>query len=175
MNARHILSRVSTFALAAALCAAGASAQTPEPPNAPLPSALASAHKLFLGNAGDQDNADCLRAYNVFYSGLQKLGRFELVSDPSQADLVLELHYEFSFGAGVNGGSNTPRQFRVLLIQPHQHIVLWSLTERSNYAVMQKNRDRNLDQTVAALVNDFDVITSNATAPKNHSVAHSSF
>src|ERR1700760_3510085 len=85
-------------------------AQAPEPPAAPLPSALANAHKVFIGNAGDQENADCLRTYNVFYAGVQNLHRFELVGDPNQADLVLELHYEFSLGAGVNGSTNTPRQ-----------------------------------------------------------------
>src|ERR1035441_8184626 len=32
------------------------------PPSAPLPAAIANAQKLFLGNAGDTDNQDCLRA-----------------------------------------------------------------------------------------------------------------
>jgi hypothetical protein len=171
---RNALSKTTSFCTLALLGAASCAAQTP--PSSPLPAALATAHKLFLGNAGDQENADCLRAYNDFYAGLVGLKRFDLVTDPNQADLVLELHYEFSLGAGVNGPSsaNTPRQFRVLMIEPQHHIILWSLTERSNYALLQKNRDHNLDDTVAALINDFDVLTS-TTPPKNHSVAHSPF
>ncbi len=146
-------------------------AQTPEPPAAPLPTALTTARKVFLGNAGDQENADCLRTYNVFYAGVQNLHRFDLVGDPKDADLVLELHYEFGLGAGVNGGTNTPRQFRVIVEDPKTRIILWSLTERSNYAVFQKNRDKNLDETINVLVKDFDTLTS-ATPPRNHSVAH---
>ncbi len=83
-------------------------AQTPQPPTAPLPTQLTTAHKIFIGNAGDQENADCLRAYNVFYAGIQGLKNFELVLDPKDADLVLELHYEIGFGASVNSGQPTP-------------------------------------------------------------------
>lgn len=173
MNLMKTTSWMSALLLATTVSLAHAQDASPAPPSAPLPSALATAHKLFLGNAGDQENADCLRSYDVLYAGLQNLRRFELVTDPAQADLVLEMHYEFSFGAGINEGNNTPRQFRLVLIDPHTHIVLWSLTERSNYAIFQKNRDKNLDQTVGTLVNDFDVLMQpTPTPPNNHSVAH---
>lgn len=139
------------------------------PPPAPLPAALSGAHKLFLGNAGDQENADCLRAYNGFYAALTKTGRYELVPDPAGANLVLEIHYEFSFGAGVNNsGANTPRQFRVLILDPKSRFVLWSLTERTNYAVLQKNRNKNLDEMVLKLADDLDALLS-SRPPDNHS------
>ena len=140
-------------------------------PAAPLPSALTTAHRLFLGNAGDQDNADCLRAYNDLYAALAGFGRYELVSDPAAADLVLELHYEFSLAAGVNGGSNTPRQFRVLLLEPKSHVVLWTLVERTNYAAREKNRNKNLDEVVATLATDLDQLLS-AKPPANKSAIH---
>ena len=148
-------------------------AQTPQPPTAPLPTQLTTAHKIFIGNAGDQENADCLRAYNVFYAGIQGLKNFELVLDPKDADIVLELHYEIGFGAAVNSGQPTPRQFRVVLEDPKTRIILWSLTERTNYAVFQKNRDKNLDETMGALINDFSLLTSpQPVAPNNRSVIH---
>lgn len=149
--------------------AAGVRAQTNDPPAAPLPTALTSAHKLFLGNAGDQENADCLRAYNDFYADVTALSRFQFVSDPAASDLVLELHYEIALGQalGSNHG-NEVRQFRLVLIDPHVHTVLWSLTERTNYAVRQKNRNSNLDETVSKLVADFDSLTS-AQPPNNKS------
>ncbi len=147
-----------------------AHAQAQDPPAAPLPAAVTTAHKLFLGNAGDQENADCLRAYNNFYAGLQKLSRFELVSDANQGDLVLELHYEIDLGQAIasNDSHHTVRQFRVVLLDPHAHVTLWSLTERTNYAVLQKNRNSNLDETVAKLTSDFDALTS-AQPPNNNS------
>jgi hypothetical protein len=139
---------------------------------APLPSALATAHKLFLGNAGDQDNADCLRAYNDLYAALNGFGRYELVGDPSASDLVLELHYEFSFAAGVNGSSsNTPRQFRLILLDPKTHVVLWTLIERTNFAALERNRNKNLDEVVGVLATDFDQLLS-AKPPANKSSIH---
>ena len=118
-----------TFLLALPLCALVMQAQTPEPPAAPLPTAIASARKLFLGNAGDQENADCLRAYNGFYQGLGSLGRFQLVSQPDAADLVLELHYEIDLGQSIasNDSRRSVRQFRVVLLDPHTRVTLWSL------------------------------------------------
>jgi hypothetical protein len=146
-----------------------ASAQTPAPPTAPMPSALAHATKLFIGNAGDQENADCLRAYNSFYAGVTNLGRFTLVLDPAEADLVLELHYEIGLGKSVGSGDGI-RQFRVVIEDPRSRIILWSLTERTNYAVFQKNRNKNLDETVAALVTDFNLLASpQPIAPNNKS------
>jgi hypothetical protein len=177
MKSLHVM----TLGVAMSLAISGV-AQTPEastaPPTAPLPSALAKATKLFIGNAGDQENADCLRAYNSFYDGISKLGRFTLVLDPSEADLVLELHYEIALGQSVvsEHNANASRQFRVVIEAPHSRIVLWSLTERTNYAVRQANRDKNLDQTVATLVSDFNLLAApQPFAPNNKSrVKHDS-
>ncbi len=142
------------------------------PQSAPLPSGLGAAHKLFLGNAGDQDNADCLRAYNDLYGAVSALGRYQMVGDPSASDLVLELHYEFSLGAGVNGGSaNTPRQFRLLLLDPKTHVLLWTLVERTNYAALERNRNKNLDEVVGVLATDLDQLLS-AKPPANKSSIH---
>jgi hypothetical protein len=114
---------------------------------------------------------DCLRAYNGFYAALKGLGHYQLVSDPSNSDLVLELHYEFSLAAGVNGGSNTPRQFRVILLDPKTHFVLWTLVERTNYAALERNRNKNLDEVVDVLATDLDYLLS-AKPPANKSSIH---
>ncbi len=171
-------SRILSTALALCLAArAQTPAQAPESPTAPLPTAITSATKVFLGNAGDQENADCLRAYNDFYAGLTQLGRYQLVLDPHDADLILELHYEIDLGQSVasNDSRKSVRQFRVVLIDPRANVVLWSLTERTNYAVFQKNRNKNLDETVATLVSDFASLTS-AQPPNNKSrVPHGGF
>jgi hypothetical protein len=161
-----------TFVLAAA---SSLGAQTPAsapiaPQSPPLPAALGSATKVFLGNAGDQENADCLRVYNDFYSGISKLKRFQQVLDPNQADLILELHYEIDLGQAVasHDTNHSVRQFRVVLIDPRSHAVLWTLVERTNYALFQSNRNKNLDETVAALVNDFDLLVSPTPIPPSN-------
>jgi hypothetical protein len=173
--ARHLLGAVVVSLALAPLTYA--QAPEPDPAATPLPSALTSGTKIFLGNAGDQENADCLRAYNVFYQGVGAIGRYQMVLDPAAADLVLELHYEIDLGQSIasNDSRRSVRQFRVVIIDPHTHTVLWSLTERTNYATFQKNRNKNLDETVSTLVADFASLTS-AQPPNNKSrVPHNGF
>lgn len=155
-----------TATLLFAAASPAAYAQAPDPPPAPIPATLTTAHKLFLGNAGDQENADCLRAYNDLYADLTKLTRFTLVPSPRDADLVLEMHYELT--PGQTAGHDDPRRFRVLIIDPGTRVVLWSLVERTNYATLQRNRDKNLDEMVDHLAADFDALTS-AQPPNNNS------
>jgi hypothetical protein len=169
MQKKTLLLLISSLSLA---LGHGAHSQAPGIPTAPLPSALASAHSIFLGNAGDQQNADCLRAYGDFYNGIANLKRFEQVTDPNKADLIVELHYEINLGQAIatHDNNRSVRQFRIVLIDPHSHAVLWTLVEATNYALFQKNRDSNLDETVAALVHDFDLLVSPApVAPSNQS------
>ncbi len=103
-----------------------------------------------------------------------KLGRFQIVLDPNEADAVLELHYEIGIGKSVGSGDGI-RQFRVVIEDPRSRIILWSFTERTNYAVFQKNRNKNLDETVATLVSDFNLLAAaQPVAPNNKSkVTHS--
>jgi len=156
--------RILALGLTVGFSALAGNAQMPDPPTAPLPSALAKATKLFIGNAGDLENADCLRAYNSFYDGVSKLGRFTLVLDPNEADLVLELHYENVTGA-------VARQFRLVISDPRSHIILWSLREQVNLPALQKKRDKNFDEAAAALVSDFNLLAAPQTSvPGNKSI-----
>jgi hypothetical protein len=132
------------------------------PPSAPLPAAIANAHKIFLGNAGDTDNQDCLRAYNEFYASLSGDAHYQLVLDPAAADLVLELHYEVRPGEIVGHNSVDTafaRQFRLVLIDPRTHTILWNLTEVEDNAILQSNRNKNLDAAVHQLYYDFNGLT----------------
>ena len=163
--------------IAASLLIAGtciAQAQSAPPVSAPLPAILSNSTRLFIANAGDQENADCLRAYNVFYAGINDLRRFTLVRDPAAADLIVELHYEIDLGSSIvsDGGRRGARQFRAVLIEPRTHTLVWSLTERTNYAGLQRNRDKNLDSAIGALVTDFgSLVSSQPTPPANKSKA----
>ena len=132
------------------------------PPSAPLPAAITNAHRIFLGNAGDTDNQDCLRAYNEFYLNLQSDAHYQLVLDPAAADLVLELHYEVRPGEIVGHSSVDTafaRQFRLVLIDPHTHTLLWNLTEVEDNAILQSNRNKNLDAAVHQLYYDFNALS----------------
>src|SRR5271163_1708711 len=80
----------------------------------PIPPAITAAKTLFISNAGADSglfpepfSGDPSRAYTQFYSSLKASGKFQLVSDPSEADLVLELALTApngpSNGSKVNG------------------------------------------------------------------------
>ena len=158
---------------AMALVATSMSAQVAPPPSAQLPSLLSTTQSIFIGNAGDQENADALRAYNAFYAGLDAQHKFKLVADPAQADMIVELHYEIDLGGSKISGGNSARQFRAVLFDAKTHTLVWSITERTNYASFQKNRDKNLDAAMATLVTDFtSIVSSQPVPPNNKSKVH---
>jgi hypothetical protein len=84
------------------------------------------------------------------------------VLDPAAADLVLELHYEVRPGEIVGHNSVDTafaRQFRLVLIDPRTHTILWNLTEVEDNAILQSNRNKNLDAAVHQLYYDFNGLT----------------
>jgi hypothetical protein len=93
-----------------------AAQQSNDPPSAPIPSPILTAKKIFISNASGevalpQGTPDL--AYNEFYNPMKNWGRYELVSSPSEADLVFEMRFTFVIGpTGVSQGSEAlPRTF----------------------------------------------------------------
>lgn len=87
------------------LCASVAFGQQSTPEPGPVPPAIPAAKSVFLSNAGSDSglfpepfSGDTSRAYSQFYSALKSSGTFALTSDPSQADLVLELRLIAPYG-----------------------------------------------------------------------------
>ena len=87
------------FLFVCAALAMQARAQTPPAASlAPVPPALLNAKTVFISNAGADSglfphpfSGDPDRPYNQFYAAMQSWGRYEIVGDPSQADIVIEL------------------------------------------------------------------------------------
>ena len=116
--------------------------QTPSSPNtaavaislAPAPALLQSAHTVFLSNSGAQTGfpADPDAGYNQFYADLQAWGRFQLVSSPSEADLIFQLRSAAPIdGYSVNMGVGTPYrlpQFLLTIVDPKTNVTLWTLS-----------------------------------------------
>lgn len=123
---------------------------------APVPGKIYSAKKVFVSNAGSDSglfgalffDGDPDRTYNEFFADVQRTGRYELVGDPAQADLVLETHLS------LPSGQQFP-MFRLVVYDANTHFVLWTLTESIEPALTQKNRDKNFDQALGNLVADF--------------------
>lgn len=172
----RVKSSLSLVALA--LFATSALAQTlavslPQPPPA-----LAAARSVFVSNAGADAglfpqpfSGDPSRAYAQFYSSLKSAGAFTIVDDPSQADLVLELQLTAPNGptnANKQNGATDPRpMFRLAVYDRKTHYVLWTITQSVELAFLQKTHDRNFDEALAAVLNQFLAVTGKPSVPSH--------
>jgi hypothetical protein len=164
-------------ALRVALCtAAFALAQEPATtPTAPVPAAIRSATRIFVSNAGGDSglfpspfSGDSSRGYNQLYAGLKANGQYQLVDDPSEADLVLELQLTApngpTNGSKVNGSSNPVPMLRLVIYDRKSHYVLWAFTQSIDIAFRQKTHDRNFDEALTAILLEFESLSGKAPA-----------
>src|SRR5258707_8721651 len=170
--------RIFLIVCAAILFVPAAVGQEPSTTVAPVPQALLTGRKVFVSNAGADSglfphpfSGSPERAYNQFYAAIQKWGRYECVADPSDADLVFELHLTAPYGptnANKQKGASDPLpMFRLVILDRKTHYVLWALTESIEQANLQKTHDRNFDETLGTLTLDLKRLITAATAA-NH-------
>jgi hypothetical protein len=133
--------------------------QSRGPAPAPVPAQIAAAQKVFISNAGGASletvidetvfNGGPDRPYNQFYAAMKSWGRYELVSSPADADLVLEISWVLT-----DTGLRLPvlGQLRLVVIDPKTHVTLWNITEYVRGALLLSNRDKNFDQAMNTVV-----------------------
>jgi hypothetical protein len=142
---------------------------------APVPPAIRAATKLFVSNAGADSglfpspfSGDSNRGYNQLYAGLKANGQYQLVDDPSAADLVLELQVTApngpTNGSKVNGASNPVPMLRLVVYDRETHYVLWAFTQSIDIAFRQKTHDRNFDEALTAILLEFESLSGKAQA-----------
>jgi hypothetical protein len=151
----------------ALICLAGftgvgmAAAQTAV--GAPVPPALLMGKKVFLSNAGGDSglfphpfSGGQQRGYDTLYDAMVRWGRYEMVADPAQADLVFELQLNApngpSNGEKVKGAADPLPMFRLTIYDRRSHYVLWALTSSVDPANLQKTHDKNFDDALDFLI-----------------------
>lgn len=134
---------------------------------APVPAQIAAAQKVFISNAGGATLETIIdetifhggpdRPYNQFYAAMKSWGRYELVSSPAEADLVLEISW-----ALTDNGLRLPvlGQMRLVVIDPKTHITLWNITEYVQGALLLGNRDKNFDEAMNTVVARLKALTA---------------
>jgi hypothetical protein len=159
---------------AALLAAVAAVSQEPaSTPAAPVPPAIRTAKKVFVSNAGADSglfpspfSGDSNRGYLQFYAGLKQTGLFDLVDNPADADLVLELQLTApngpTNGSKVNGASDPVPMFRLVVYDRKTHYILWTFTQSIQVALLQKTHDRNFDDALTAIVKEFEELSGRA-------------
>jgi len=143
---------------------------------APVPPAISSAGKIFVSNAGADSglfpspfSGDVNRGYNQLYAALKATGQYPLVSDPAEADLVLELQLTAPNGPAsdnkVKGASEPLPMFRLVVYDRKTHFVLWAFTQSIELAYLQKTHDRNFDDALNAILLEFESLSGKAQPP----------
>ena len=137
-------------------------------PPAPVPSPIAAARKVFISNAPGSSLPASFggpdRTYNEFYAAMKGWGHYELVSSPSDADLILEISFTSSL-SGVGGTSTTgctsydSAELKLVILDARMRVPLWWFNEEVNPKISfghrpEKAVDNAFSQSIAALVDD---------------------
>ena|SRR5258705_6472726 len=123
--------------------------EPPAPSPAPVPSQILAAKKVFISN-GSEDiwldydpKHDPRLTYNEFYADLKNWGKYELVSTPTDADVVFEVRLVFQ---------ERSCKLRLLILDPKSHITLWTLNQVANAANRDATARKNFDKALNSLV-----------------------
>ena len=149
------------------------SANRPSPPSqtSPIPAPLLHAKSVFISNAGGASGlfpqpftGTPDRAYSEFYAAVQKWGRYAIVDDPANADLVFQIELDAPIGAAKGskeyGAADPLPELHLVVYQRSTHYVLWALTQSIDLAYRQKTHDRNFDDALALLVSDLKAVVA---------------
>ncbi len=130
---------------------------------APIPPQIATAKTVFLSNRCEEDYKTCSSVYNDFYTALSVPGKYQLVSSPSTADLIFEIHMVAKTGDtnvfNGTGGTHAYSNLTLAILDNQTRIALWTITEPFSK-----------DSAVKAILFDLQVLAQpNATAgPPQH-------
>jgi hypothetical protein len=134
------------------------------PAAAPVPAPLMNAKRVFIANAaGDNDpaiakytnGADGL--YNQFYADIKALGRYELVSSPADADVVMGVVVDYAF---FNHEFTYPK-FKLEVRDPKTNVLLWTFSEPVEGALLTKTGRKNVAQALSKLTDDLKKLVGN--------------
>jgi len=103
-------------------------------------------------------------AYNEFYAAMKSWGRYDVVADPPDADLVFELRFNYSVGpTGVvqgSGGSTEDFRLRVSILDSKTRTILWALSKSIPQSNNKLKSRQFFDQAMAALVDNLKKLAS---------------
>ena len=174
-NLRHsarFFAALTTLILLPTQLTLTAAAQAPTPPQAPAPAPLppaptliASAHKIFLQNAGAAPNfpIDQAHAYESIYAALQSWGRYQLVPSAAEADLVFALHdvAPITNVVGNDAGTytlHTPA-FQLNILDAHTGVNIWTITSPVMLEGRGKTYERWVNVSITNLISRIKVLS----------------
>jgi hypothetical protein len=162
--------RVGAIAVFLLLISGVCVAQPPETAASPVPQAILSAKRVFLANGGadgglfpEPFSGDPNRGYFSLYTQLKAMAKYDLVDDPSQADLVVNISLVAPTGPHNDqktlGTADPLPFFRLVIYDAKSHFALWTITEPIYIAFRQKTHDKNFDDAMANLTADLKALS----------------
>lgn len=138
-------------------------AQQPVAAEAPVPADILAAKKVFISNAGVDATIPVAfdgtigpnEPYSQFYFAMKSWGRYELVSKPADADLVLQLRFD----APLSSCQTHQPQLTLAILDTKSRFVLWTLTKPVKW-------DKDLRERIANLVDDLKQLASQPSIAK---------
>ena len=159
MKLRHVadlaLPIILTFA------AARTAPAQQQPAAAPVPPAILSAKTVFISKASGYSFVPLITAdqpYNEFYAAIKDWGRYQVVSSPSDADLIIEIRLDCASGPCYEGLEAT-------ILDPKTYAILWVCAESVQTAARIKTNAKNFEKSMAALVADLKALSASAGTP----------
>ena len=132
---------------------------------APVPSPLLNAKRAFISyEIGDVTafpsdySGGPERAYGEFYAQMKAWGRYQLVSDPKDADIIFAVRF-------VDPPNIAHPQIRVGIMDSTARVSLWGFVEEVNFAFFKKHRDAAFTASVKQLIEDVKTLVVPGTAP----------
>jgi hypothetical protein len=150
------------FLSAVALAQEKSQPQAEKPVFVPPSARLAAARTAFVRNTGGSDIP-----YNVVISALEGWGRFVLVDEPAQADIVIEISSPEEERHSSVSGDMTGRMrqsdsrrdlsddIKLAVFDGRTHLALWSASEKAKGALHRKSREDHLVEATGRLVRKF--------------------
>jgi hypothetical protein len=172
---RLLLAMISSLPVSAAVAQGPAPEAVPNASASSIPPPILNARAVFLANGGadgglfpEPFSGDPNRGYFSLLGQLKSAGKYELVSDPSQADLVMAIQLTAPNGPRQGGkqlGAADPLPFfKLVIYDAKTRFALWTITEPIEWAILQKTHDRNFDDAVARLSADVQALSQGNSA-----------
>ncbi|AEU38983.1 hypothetical protein [Granulicella mallensis] len=126
--------------------------------SAPVPAPILQGKKAFISfELGDVSSFPSTysggpeRAYNEFFQGMQAWGRYELVADPKEADVIFAIRF-------VDPPGLDDPQIRVGVTDARGRVSLWGFAEEINGAIRKKSRDAAFSAAIDQVINDVKLL-----------------
>jgi hypothetical protein len=133
---------------------------------APVPTPLLNGKRAFISyELGDVTafpsaySGGPERAYSEFFAQMKAWGRYQLVMDPQDADVVFAIRFVDSPGLSLP-------QIRVGISDAKTHVAPWGFVEQVDPAFFKKHRDSSFSGSVQLLVSDVQALLAQNTTPQ---------